>query len=164
MPDVSIFVAIIAGGGAVLGAAVSPLSLAYQNSRQSEQNRRERRETETRQACTGLLKAARDLRVQVANNHAYQGNDISSRLERVRQLAADAASFTDSVLLLVPTDVSDSARRLTVTVSRLAETAEANIDSDVRMSIRSPDFSAVDECIVDFSKRVAAYMAKAFGD
>jgi hypothetical protein len=165
MPEVSIYVAVIAGGAAVFGAAVSPLSVAYQNSRRSAQDRRERRETEIRQACTGLLKAARDLRVQVANNHAYQGDEIPSRLERVRELAADAASSADSVLLLLmPREVSDSAGRLTAAVDRLAETAEANIDSNVRMSIRSPNFTELDACVADFSRLAADYIARTFGD
>jgi hypothetical protein len=165
MPEVSIYVAVITGGAAVFGAAVSPLSVAYQNSRQSARDRRERRETEIRQACAGLLKAARDLRVQVANNHAYEGDEIPSRLERVRELAANAASYADSVLLLLmPVEVADSAGRLTAAANGLAETAEANIDSNVRMSIRSPDFTGLDACIADFSRLAANYIAKTFGD
>jgi hypothetical protein len=164
MPEVSIFVAVITGGAAVFGAAVSPVSMAYQNAKRSARDRRERRETEIRQACAGLLKAARDLRVQVANNHAYQGNEIPLRLEQVRQLAADAASYADSVLLLLmPVDVINSAGRLTAAVSRLVETAEANIDSNVHMSIRSPDFTELDDCIKDFSKLAANCLTRMFG-
>jgi hypothetical protein len=164
MPEVSIFVAVIAGGAAVFGAAVSPVSMAYQNAKRSARDRRERRETEIREACAGLLKAARDLRVQVANNHAYQGNEITSRLERVRQLAADAASYADSVLLLLmPVEVINSAGRLTAAVGTLAQTAEANIDSNVHMSIRSPDFTDLDDCIKDFSEQAANCLTRMFG-
>lgn len=164
MPEVSIFVAVVTGGAAVLGAAVSPLSVAYQNSRQSARERRERRETEIRQACAGLLKAARDLRVQVANNHAYQGSELPSRLERVRELATEAASHTDTLLLLLmPVGVVDSAERLTAAASKQADTAEANIDASVRLSIRSPDFAELDECIKDFSTTAADSLTRMFG-
>jgi hypothetical protein len=162
MPEVSIYVAIVSAGAAVLGAAVSPISTSYQNVRQARRDRMERRETEIRQACTGLIRSARDLGVAVANNHAYQGEDIGSRLERVRQLAADAALHADSVALLVPQELASCAAELAAAVGRLAGAAEANIDSRVRRSIRDPDFTELNHCIVDFSKQAAKYMADKF--
>jgi len=65
---------------------------------------------------------------------------------------------------LMPVEVADSAGRLTAAANGLAETAEANIDSNVRMSIRSPDFTGLDACIADFSRLAANYIAKTFGD
>jgi hypothetical protein len=161
MPDVSLYVAVITGGAAVLGAAVSPVSTAYQNSRQAVRDRAERRETAVRQACTGLLGSARDLRVQVANTAAYHGAEMASRLEQVRQLDADAASHADDVALLVPVGVAESAARLADAVSRLTAWAEANFKSDLGASIREPDFTDLNERIADFSAQAVGYLRSA---
>ena len=107
MPDVSLYVAVITGGAAVLGAAVSPVSTAYQNSRQAVRDRAERRETAVRQACTGLLGSARDLRVQVANTVAYRGLPREV-LDGLRELFKDAFARDASLLSAGMTLVSQA--------------------------------------------------------
>jgi hypothetical protein len=157
MPQVSIYVAVIAAGAAILGAAVAPLSTAYEKARQAVRERAEQRETVVRQACIDLLRAARDLRVQVANTAAYHGNEMGARLERVRQLDADAASNADEVALLLPVSVADSAGRLASVMSALAVAAQANVKPEFAASIREPDFTELDSCIEDFRTRVIAH-------
>jgi hypothetical protein len=161
MPQVSLYVAAITAAAAVLGAAVSPVSAAYQNSRQSVRDRAERRDAAVRQACVDLLRSARDLRVQVANTAAYHGAEMGSRLERIRQLDADAALHADEVALLVPASIADSAAMLAAAVSRLAKSTQANVKSELAASIREPDFTELDGCIADFSARVVDYVRNA---
>lgn len=156
MPQVSIYVAVIAAGAAVLGAAVAPVSTAYEKARRAVRNRSEQRETAIRQACIDLLRAARDLRVQVANTAAYHGSEMGGRLERMRQLDADAASHADEVALLVPVSVAESAARLASAVRALATVAQANVKPQFAASIREPDFTELDACIEDFRTRVIA--------
>lgn len=157
MPEVSIYVALITAAAAVFGAAVAPVSAAYEKSRQAVRDRAEHRERETRQACLNLLNSARDLRVQVANTAAYHGNEMGARLERLRQLEADVASHADEVELLVPVSVAESAARLARAVSALATAAQANVRPSLEASIREPDFTDLDACIKDFRSRVIAH-------
>lgn len=161
MPQVSIYVAVIAAGAAVLGAAVAPVSAAYEKVRQAARDRAQQRETTVRQACVDLLRAARDLRVQVANTAAYHGTEMGARLERVRQLDADAASHADEVALLVPVSVAESAARLASAVRALAMAAQANVRPQIAASIREPDFAELDACIEDFRTRVIAHFRNA---
>lgn len=157
MPQVSIYVAVIAAGAAVLGAAVAPVSTAYEKARQVVRDRAEQRATAVRQACIDLLRAARDLRVQVANTAAYHGNEMGARLERMRQLDADAASHADEAALLLPVAVAESAVQLARAVSALATSAQANVRPQFAASIREPDFTELDACIEDFRARVIAH-------
>jgi hypothetical protein len=161
MPQVSLYVAAITAAAAVLGAAVSPVSTAYQNARQAVRDRAERRDSAVRQACVDLLRSARDVRVQVANTAAYHGAEMGSRLERIRQLEADAAVHADEVALLIPVSVANSAAMLTGAVSRLTASTEANVKHELGASIRQPDFTELDGCIADFSTRVVNYVRNA---
>ena len=161
MPDVSLYVAVIAGGAAVLGAAVSPVSTAYQNARQAVRDRAERREAAIRQACMDLLGSARNLRVQVADTAAYHGSEMGSRLERMRQLDADVASHADTVAMLVAVNLAESAARLACAVGALSASAEANIESELGASIRDPDFTELNACIADFSTRAVRFLRTA---
>lgn len=163
MPQVSIYVAVIAAGAAVLGAAIAPMSTAYHKVSAAKRDRVARQEAAVRQACMDLLRAARDLRVQVANTAAYHGNEMGARLERVRQLEADAASHADEVALLLPMSVADSAVRLSRAVSALATAAQANVKPGFGASLRDPDFTDLDACIEDFRVRVIAYSRNTAG-
>jgi hypothetical protein len=161
MPQVSIYVALIAAGAAVFGAAVAPVSAAYEKARAAVRDRAEHQESVVRQACINLLRAARDLRVQVANTAAYHGSEMGARLERVRQLEADAASHADEVALLLPVSVAEAAARLSSAVSALATAAQANVKPQFAASIRAPDFAELDACIEDFRGRVIDHLRKA---
>lgn len=158
MANFSLLAAIVAGTAAVLGAAISPVSTAYQNARQAVRDRAEVRETATRQACMDLLSSARNLRVQVANTAAYHGREMGPRLERVRQLAADVDSNSDNVTMLVPVNLAASATRVAAAVSLLLAWTEVNINSDLGASIRDPDFIELNSCIADFSTRAVRFL------
>jgi len=163
MPQVSLYVAITTAVAAVLGASISPVSTAYQNARQAVRDRAERRDTAIRQACVDLLRSARDLRVQVANTAAYHGTEMGARLERVRQLEADAASHADEVALLVPADIAESATKLARATAQLAASAQANVRNELSASIREPNFNELNDCITDFSARVVTYVRSTEG-
>jgi hypothetical protein len=152
MADVSIYVAVISASAAILGAAVSPLSAARQVSVQAKRDREERRETALRQACMDLLRAAADLRTQVANNHEYHGNETPARLAQVRQHAADAGVHAVSIALQAPQALADPARRLAAAADRLAVATAENTDLDMGVSVRPPDFTELDTCVEAFSK------------
>jgi hypothetical protein len=158
MSQISLYVAITTGAAAVLGAAISPVTTAYQNARQAVRDRAERRDIAIRQACVDLLRSARDLRVQVANTAAYHGTEIGARLEQVRQLDADAALHADEVALLVPAGIAESAAKLARAAGQLAAAAQANVRTELSASIREPSFTELDDCITDFSARVVTYV------
>lgn len=161
MPLVSIYVAAIAAGAAVLGAAVAPVSAAYERARGALRNQAARQEAAVRQACMNLLRATRDLRVQVANTAAYHGSEMGARLERVRQLEVDSAQHADEVALLVPLDIAESATKLASAVTALATALQANVKPQFAASIREPDFTELDICMEDFRKRVIAHFRTA---
>src|SRR5712692_10538692 len=80
VPDVSLYVAAITAGAAVLGAGVSLIPVYLRDVRQDAQDRRERHAETRRQACLDLLGAAEDLRTSVANAVDYHGEEMSARL------------------------------------------------------------------------------------
>jgi hypothetical protein len=86
---------------------------------------------------------------------------MGSRLERIRQLGADAALHADEVALLVPVGIADSAALLAAAASRLATSTQANVKSALAASIRDPDFTELDRCIAGFSARVVDYVRNA---
>jgi hypothetical protein len=156
MADVSIYVAVISASAAILGAAVSPVSTAYQAHRQARRDRQERRETSAHRAFLQLLRAAADLRTQAANNHEYHGEEMAARLARVREHAADVGVHAISIALLAP-PLADPAGRLAEAAGRLAATAAENTDLAMGVSIRAPDFGELDACVAAFSKAAVDY-------
>ena len=163
MADVSIYVAVISASAAILGAAVSPLSTAYQNARTAGRDRQERHKTATREACKGLLQASTDLRTLVQNTHDYHGEEMGSRLAQVRQDAADARTHAFSIALLEPQALADPAMELAAAAGSLAVATAQNTDLAMGVSIRAPDFSELDACIAAFSKRAVDFFRGRLG-
>ena len=164
MADTPIYVAVITASAAILGAAVSAASIAYQNARQAERDRRQRNDErqqrhveEARAACLDLLRAAIDLRTQVENNKDYQGEEMRSRLAQVRQHASAAALHAVLIGTIEPDVFADPAEGLAKAAIRLALAAADNTNLEMKMSTEVPDLDELNECIDAFSRKAVAY-------
>jgi hypothetical protein len=153
MADVSIFVALITASAAVLGAAVSPVSTAYQNSRQAKRELDDRHDTALRDACVDLLRSVGDLRDQVADNYDYPGGDeMVTRLAQVRQHMTAAKVDAVKVALLEPRVLGKPAKQLADAADRLATMAAKSTDKRVRAANRAPEFTELDTYATAFSE------------
>ena len=164
MADTPIYVAVITASAAILGAAVSAASIAYQNARQAERDRRQRNEErqqrhveEARAACLNLLRAGIDLRTQVENNKGYLGEEVRCRLTQVRHHASDAALHAVLIGTIEPDVFADAAERLAKAAIRLALAAAENTSLEMKMSTKVPDLDELNDCIDAFSRKVVAY-------
>ncbi len=145
MADITtVYVAVVTGVFAVLGATIPQAAAVIQSGRQARRLEREQFESGKRDACVSLLRSAGQLRTQIANNHAYQGNQLAPRLELVRQHAAATEICAVSVALLVPQPLGGLAMQLAKAASRLAVKAEENPK-------HPPDFSELDNCVSEFT-------------
>jgi hypothetical protein len=153
MADVSIFVAVISASAALLGAAVSPVSTAFQNSRLAKRELADRRDTALRKACVELLLAVGDLRDQVADNYEYPGGDeMGIRLAHMRHHLTAAKVDAVKVGLLEPRILGEPAKRLARAADRLATMAAESTDKRIRAANRAPDFGELDDCFAAFSE------------
>lgn len=160
MTDIPLWVPIISAGAAVLGASVAPVAAAYHTLRQSRNSRAYEHESAVREACTSLLRAALDLRVQLANNHAYHayhGTDMGARLERVRELDADVAVHAAQVAMLESGQLGDSATDVAGTVGRLIASTEAKTKLEKGVSAGEPNFGELDASLGAFRTRAVDY-------
>jgi len=164
MADGSIYVAMVSASAAILAAAVSAFSVARQNSRNAERDRQQRREEqkreheeETRGVCMELLRAVVDLRTQVENNEGYQGDEMRSRLARVRGYASDATVHAVGIGTIEPDVFADLADQLAKAARNLAAAAAANTNLEMSMSTAVPDLGELNDCIEAFSKKAVAY-------
>jgi hypothetical protein len=154
MADIStIALAAISASAAIFGAAISPLSTALQNVRQAERDRRERRATELRQACTDLLRTVTELRTHVVNNHDYHGPEMSARLAHVRQLAGQTKTYAFTIALLAPRPLAAEGTALAAAAQRVAEIAAANTDLSMGSSVRPTDCAELDALTDAFCER-----------
>src|SRR5713226_7571226 len=80
MPDVSIYVAVIAAGAGVLGASIPQVAMFARDARRDERDRRERRAETRRQACLDLLRAGGELRTRLANAAQNHGTEFKAGL------------------------------------------------------------------------------------
>lgn len=151
---------IISAGAAVLGASVSPVAAAYHTLRQSRHSRAYEHETAVREACASLFRATRDLRAQVANNHAYHayhGADMGARLERVRELDADVAVHAARVAMLESGQLGDAATEVAEVVGRLIAATEAKTKIEKGISAEEPNFEELDSSLAAFRSRAVNY-------
>jgi ferredoxin-NADP reductase len=158
--DIPLWVPIISAGAAVLGASVSPVAAAYHTLRQARHNREYEHGSAVREACTSLFRAARDLRAQVANNHAYhayQGTDMGARLERVRELDADVAVHAAQVAMLESGPLGDSATGVAAAVGRLIIATEAKTKIEKGVSAEEPNFKELDASLAAFRSQAVNY-------
>jgi hypothetical protein len=164
MADGSIYVAVIAASAAILGAAVSAVSVAHQNARQAARDGRQRREErqqrhedEVRSACLDLLRAAIEQRTQVEDNEGYQGEEMRSRLARVRKHASEATLCRVRIGMLEPVVFAELAGKLDKAAGNLALAASENTNLEMSMSTEVPDIGELNDCIEAFSRRAVAY-------
>jgi hypothetical protein len=149
---------VISASAALLGAAITPVTTAYQHSRQAKRDREDQHDAALREACVDLLRAVGDLRDQVANNHDYPGGDeMSARLAQVRQHVTAAKVNSVSIALLAPQALAEPADQLAKAADRLGVTAAKSTDRRVRASNRAPDFGELDVCTATFCMQAVNY-------
>jgi hypothetical protein len=157
MADTTVYVAAIAASAGILGAAISPVSTAYQNSRQAKRDRQERQDTALREACVNLLRAVGDLRNQVASNHDYHGDEMGDRLAQVRQYWTAASIHAVGIAPLAPHALAEPAAMLVEAGRGIAASAAESTDLKIGMSNQAPDFGELDTCTAAFSKKAVDY-------
>ena len=152
MADVTIFTAAITAVAGVGGATMSQYIAAIREGRQAKRDRQERYETARREACENLLRAAGDLRTQVANNRSFRGDRaaMTARLEKVREQAAATQLHAVSVGLLAPDRLADPADRLAAAAQKVAEAVVKDTNLDKGWVDVDPDFAALDACVDTF--------------
>jgi hypothetical protein len=153
MTDVSIYIAVITAAAGVAGAAVSPVALAFKDGRQAKRDRTERQATAVREACVSLLRAAGELRTQVANNHSYHGTDMGVRVEAVRQLGASTQLLAAAVEMLVPTVTAELATQLATAAGNLTGWTEQHTNLQLGVMAEDPPFGELDTCLAAFRKQ-----------
>jgi hypothetical protein len=151
MPDVSIYVALIAAAAGVSGAAVPNI----RDAREAKRGRRERDAAARRKACLDLLRAAGELRTRVANAADYHGDQMGARLAEIRECAAATQLQAMSVALLAPGKLAEAAENLASAASGLLAVTEQNTDVDHGVMPGAPDFAELDEKISAFRQVVA---------
>jgi hypothetical protein len=163
MADVSVYVAIISAGAAIIGASLPQLSVIIQDSRkakrdrqQAERDRQEQIADRRRQACVQLLRTALRLRVLVVNVQDYHGAALAPLLAEIRECAATAEVEAVSVALMVPPGHGKAAERLAEAAGRLALVAARNASLELGASVQPPDFSELDERVQEFKAMAMA--------
>lgn len=157
MADISIYALLISASAGVVGAAVSPIGLAFKEGRQAKRDRAERYATAVRQACVDLLSAAGNLRTQVANNATFRGDRTSmgARLDAVRNYASAAALHAASVSLLA-SDLAEPADRVAAAAKTYADAAAHSTDLDKGWMTVEPNHDELEEAIKEFRQRAIA--------
>ncbi|HXL87742.1 MAG TPA: hypothetical protein VN969_01960 [Streptosporangiaceae bacterium] len=158
MGDASVAVAAISAGAALLGATLSQVSAAFQDSRRARHERQEQYDDSLRAACVDLLRAVGDLRDRVADNYFYPGGaEMGDRLAQMRHCLTTAKVQAVSVALLAPRALAQPARELTEAAERLtAKTVQAT-DRMLRAANQAPDFTELDARVLAFSEHAEAY-------
>jgi hypothetical protein len=152
MPDVSIYVALIAAAAGVSGAAVPNI----RDSREAKRVRRERDAAARRQACLDLLRAAGELRTRVANAADYHGDQMGARLAEIRECDAATQLHAMSVALLASGKLTEPTARLASAATRLVTVTARNTDLKAGEMLIKPDFTELDEKITAFRQVVVA--------
>jgi hypothetical protein len=150
MADVSIYVAVISAGAGIAGASISQVTTAIRDTRRAERDRKERLADARHQGCVQLLRTVLELRVRVANNYDYHGEEMAARLAEIRECAARAEVEAVSIALMVPPDLARTAERLAAAAGRLATEATQNASLRLGASTRAPDFSELNDCVTAF--------------
>lgn len=162
MADVTIYTAAIAAVAGVGGATISQYLAAVREGKQAQRDRQERHEAAMREACENLLRAAGDLRTQVANNRSVRGDRaaMTARLEKVREYAAATQLHAVSVGLLVPAKLAEPANQLAAAAQTLTATTVKDTDLDQGWVKTDPDFTALDACAEAFRKEAVEYASR----
>ena len=155
MPDVSLYVAVVTAAAGVGGAAIPAIAVIIRDVRQAERDRRERTAEAKRQACLGLLSAAGELRVLVANSILCTKEQLGTQLVAIREAEAAVRLHAAGVALLAPQTLAEPADHLARTASLLTAAAAIDTDSRTRM-VREPDLTGLDESVTAFRRAAVA--------
>jgi hypothetical protein len=156
MADVSIYVAVISAAAGIVGATIPQAATAIRDGRRAERDRDERFADTRRQACVQLLRTVLDLRVRVANNQDYHGEEMAARLAAIRECAATAEVEGVSVALLVGPELATAAEQLASAAARLATVAVESASLQLGASTRAPHFGELNDCVAIFKTLAAA--------
>jgi hypothetical protein len=143
MADTTIAAAIISASAAVAGATIPAAAAAVATARVKLHERREKQETERREACMALLQAVGDLRTQVSNNYEYHGPETAARLAMVRAHAAAVRLQAIRVALAAP-PLSVSTGELASAAEQLARATAAATDINMGVMVSQPDLTEFD--------------------
>jgi hypothetical protein len=156
MADVSIYVAVISAAAGIVGATIPQAATAIRDGRRADRDRRERLADTRRQACVQLLRTVLDLRVHVANNQDYHGEEMAARLAAIRECAATAEVEAVSVALMVGPELAKAAEQLASAAARLATVAADNASLQLGASTQAPDFGELDDSVTAFKTLAVA--------
>jgi hypothetical protein len=158
MGDVSVAVAAISAGAALLGATISQISAAYQDLQRAKHERGEQYDNALRTACVDLLRAVGDLRDQVADNYFYPGGaEMGDRMAQMRHCLTAVKVHAVSVTLLAPRTLAQPVRELTEAAYRLTTIAVHATDRTLRAANQAPDFTDLDARTTAFSEQAVAH-------
>lgn len=158
MADVSVAVAAISAGAALLGATISQISAAYQDRQRVKREQGEQYDNDLRRACVDLLRAIGDLRDQVADNYFYPGGaEMGDRLAQMRHCLTTAKVHAVNVTLLAPRALTQPVRELTEAADQLTAMAVQATDRALGAANQAPDFTDLDARTAAFSEQAVAY-------
>jgi hypothetical protein len=141
----------------IVGFALSQTVVVLGERRQAMRERRERHAEATRQACAALIRAALELRTQVANAADYHGNEMGSLVAEIRRTAADLQVQAVNLALIGPSALKKTAEQLAGAGNRLATSTSQRADLNLGSMIASPDFSELDQMITAVEDAVYHY-------
>lgn len=118
---------------------------------QAARDQRERLAEAQRQACLDLLRAAIQLRVQMASTAHRHRNERDAQLE-MQGLVLAAQQQAATVMLLAPAVLANSAGELAAATARLATAAGDSPDIRITQLISPLDFSDLDERVAAFRR------------
>jgi hypothetical protein len=160
MPDVSLYVAAITAGAALLGGGISIVPVYLRDIRQARQDRRDRRDDTRRQACIDLLSAAEDLRTAVANAADYRGPEMPARLAQIRTFAGAVQVHAANIELLAPRTLADPADALAKAAAKFAAEAAMRIGPELNQMVTAPEAGELSEAIEAFRKQSVLEVAR----
>jgi hypothetical protein len=106
--------------------------------------------------CLRLLGLSRDFRVLVENAHEVQGDDLTARVQEIRQSAANISGQADKAGFRVPQSEA-MASALAAEARKLADAVANNRSRAQGAALTPPELRTFDQCLTDF--RAAAQAA-----
>jgi hypothetical protein len=163
MPDVPVAVAVIGTITPVVAGAL-PLVIGWiKDGGHDKRERAERLEAERlrlaqekRGECVKLLRLGRDFRVLMENAHESQGDDLTARLQEIRQAAASLTGQADEVGFMIPATEA-TADALAAEAGVLAVTVSKKRNRAGGAALMPPNFERFDQCLGEF--KAAALVA-----
>jgi hypothetical protein len=149
MAEVSVYVAVIAAGAAITGAAIPQVPVYVRDIRRAERDRRERIADVNRQACVELLSAAGDLLTAVANAGDYHGEEMAARLAEIRKLGAAVQPHAANIELLAPA-LAEAAAQVAAAAANFTDAAAENTSLRLNEMVTVPDPGELREATAAF--------------